>query len=528
MATRTSTSLKPRPTGLRSTVAEMAKATRRVGSLLVLMLPALVAAWASSTAPSLAVEQEAEQPNIIYILTDDQEAASMDHMPKLQRLLVDQGATFSSFIASHALCCPSRATMLRGQYEHNHQVLNNIEPDGGWQQFFELGHESSTVGTWLQDSGYTTGYLGKYLNDYAGTRLEPNTHVPPGWNEWHVIAGKGTYFDYELNENGTIVEYSSAESDYSTDVFAAKATGLIRQAHAAGRPLFLYIAPPAPHGPATPAPRHADLFPTEQAPRPPSFNEADVSDKPVAVSSQPRLTAEERAEIDAGYRERLRALQAVDDLIESVVVALAEEGELDNTFIFFTSDNGYHQGEHRLRGKNQIYEESISLPLVVRGPGIGRGTAISQLAGNTDIAPTIADLADVTPPDFVDGRSLVPLFGRSPPETWRTAYLLEKVEKDRVAGVRTMQHVYVEHHTGERELYNLRTDPYQLQNTYSTARPRLIAQLAGLVKELRTCAGISCHEAENRRLSAAMASLPGASMPAAPRRIGYGGWTDAR
>ncbi len=350
-------------------------------------------------------------------------------------------------------------------------------------------------------------------------------------------------FNYRLNENGQIVQYGSAPEDYLTDVLSVKATDFIDHAVNAkdGKPFFMYIATYAPHGPATPAPRHEEEFPDAQAPRTPSFNEEDVTDKPAWLQSHALLTAQQIAQIDALYRKRLQSMLAVEDLVESVIQKLRATGQLQNTYIFFTSDNGFHQGQHRLMsGKNTGFEEDLRVPLVVRGPGVPAGRTRRHFTVNIDFAPTFAGLGGATVPDFVDGRSLVPLLTTDPPpaRSWRQVFLLEHefpgdatavalsaktldglleppdpfdltvAAKLRAAapaqaapvfqGLHTAANdVYIEYSTGELELYDLNTDPDELDNIAQTADPELLARLASRLKALRNCAGAECRAAEN-------------------------------
>ena len=456
-------------------------------------------------------------PNIIFVLTDDQTAAEFSFMPQTQRLIVEQGVTLPNFFVTVSLCCPARSTILRGQYAHNHGVLTNSEPNGGYSQFMANDLEASNVATWLQAQGYRTGLFGKYLNGYP-SRGNGN-HVPPGWDTWYAASGNSGYaeFNYTLNENGTLVRYGATPEDYLVDVLASRSTEFVRQASAAGTPFFAYIAPQVPHLPSTPAPRHQGLFPDMQAPRGPAFDEADVSDKPAYIRNRPPLGAAAQRAIDANYRQRLQSLQSVDDLVASLVQTLEATGQIDNTYIFVTSDNGFMQGQHRLRmGKQVPYEESIRVSLMVRGPGVPAGVIRDHLTGNTDFAPTFAAIAGAPLPSFVDGRSLVPLLGAAPPtpSSWRQSFLIEHwlpaedIEGDRIVlpeyhGVRTAGSVYVEYATGERELYDLVADPYQLQNLGTTTDTGLLAQYATLVADLQRCAAAACQLAEDRPAPAA-------------------------
>jgi N-acetylglucosamine-6-sulfatase len=358
----------------------------------------------------------------------------------------------------------------------------------------------------LRASGYRTALVGKYFNGYGG---DVPTVVPPGWDEWYANYKNPGYYDYTLNENGQVVSYGSAPGDYKTDVLATKATDYLQRSSGGEKPPFsLYLAPTAPHEPATPAPRHENAFPGAQAPRTPSFNEANVNDKPEWISSRRQLTAERIAELDALNGNRLRSLLAVDDMIESLVDTLRESGELDNTYIFFTSDNGHHLGQHRLTyGKWTAYEEDIRVPLIVRGPGVPTGQTLNHLMINNDYAPTFAELGAVSTPSFVDGRSFVPLLQPNPPLStgWRSGFLVESVRegdptkirsRPGFEAVRTDRHLYVEYESGERELYNLNTDPDQLSSRHPTAGADLISRLQGRLSELSGCVGEECRTAE--------------------------------
>lgn len=471
------------------------------------------------------------KPNILFVLADDLDADSIRYMPRLKALLIDQGTTFSNFIFNISLCCPSRVTILRGQYAQNTRVYSN----GIFEAIVESGLEKSTVAVWLHNAGYKTMLAGKYLNGYPprNNRL----YIPPGWDEWYSAVDGKPYgeYSYTLNENGKAVQYGSQPEDYGTDVYTRKATDFIARTAKEGKPFFIHLSFYAPHSPATPAPRHANLFPDAQAPRTPNYDEADVSDKPQYIRGEDLLTAQEQSRIDADYRKRLQSLQAVDEAIETLVNTLEATGQLENTYIFFGSDNGYVLGNHRLpQGKVVPYEESIRVPLIVRGPGVPAGQTVEQLVGNVDLAPTWAELAGVKVPDFVDGRSLVPLWSAHPPNEWRQAYLImngnpnagarpqqssdeddedpkgfqnpsglrDKTRIPLFAGLRTKDYTYVEYVTGEKELYALKNDPYQLQNLAGKADAALLAQFSARLAELKRCAAATCRAAEDAALAA--------------------------
>lgn len=464
------------------------------------------------------------RPNIVFINTDDLDMAEVSTMPKLKSLMTDQGATCTNFFVTVSLCCPSRSTFLRGQYAHNTQVLTNGGNNGGYARVHALGIENSTIATWLRDAGYHTGLMGKYLNGYP-TKDIPETYIPPGWNEWYSpVEGKAyDEFNYKMNENGTIVTYGRGPQDYMTDVLSGKAADFIQRAASGPAPFFLYVATYAPHQPATPAPKYANAFPNAKAPRPPSYNEQDVSDKPAWVRQLPLLSDKEQANLDDLYRRRIETLQSVDDLVENVINTLQATGELANTYIVFSSDNGFHLGQHREpAGKQAPYEEDIHLPLIVRGPYIEAGKTVGSLIGNVDFAPTFALWANANVPDFVDGNSFARLLVGAAPVGWRQEFLIEHFnETSTVApnagtptppraakgipefhGLRAADYVYVEYVTNERELYDLTNDPDELQNIAGSADPVLLATLSARLAELKTGAGASMRAAEQKPMPA--------------------------
>ena len=314
--------------------------------------------------------------NIVLILTDDQPERSLAAMPKVQSELVSKGVTFTNAVVSNPLCCPSRATILTGRYAHETGVWDNSSRFGGWPHF--VPWEPRTVAVLLDDAGYTTAFLGKYLNGYG---LEDNPPVPPGWDRWFAFApaGGARYYDYTLNVDGTLVLRGHEPADYSTDVLAREAERLI---HSVGEPFFLVIATEAPHHPFEPPPRYADA-PVAFVPGP-AYNEANMRDKPRWVWSLPHVDAVDQAV------SQTRTLLAVDDLVARVVELLEELDRLADTAVIYTSDNGLAWGDHRWLWKSSPWEESIGVPLVVRADGLARPGENANLVANTDLAPTIA------------------------------------------------------------------------------------------------------------------------------------------
>jgi N-acetylglucosamine-6-sulfatase len=454
------------------------------------------------------------QPNMVFILADDMRKDDLQYMPKTKALLQSTGMTFENAFVSNALCCPSRATIMRGQYSHNTDVWSNSSTDsssttaGGWQVYQQNGNEADNVATRLQGAGYKTGLFGKYLNGYDNT-----TFRPPGWDRWFGAFTSGTlhlhYFDYDVNDQGTIRHFGTSDSDYSTDVISGQADAFIRSNASQGTPFFAYVAPIAPHDPATPAPREAHDYDGIQGPRLPSFNEADVSDKPSWIRQQSKLSSSQISAINKRHENRVESLQAVDDLVAGVVNTLdttktpSGAKALDKTYIFFTSDNGYHHGEHRIpKQKWRPYEEDIHMPLLVRGPGIAAGSTTDKLTLNTDYMPTFLDLASAQIPSYADGRPLRPVLDGSV-TTWRSAVLPEEAANYSPAyeGIRTISTVgaparkYLEYSGGVKELYNLGTDPYELTNVYNPTAPP--SDLVSRLQALKGCAGSGCFTAEN-------------------------------
>lgn len=444
-----------------------------------------------------------ERPNIVLILTDDQTLESMRVLEKTRRLLGEEGTTFANAFVSYPLCCPSRATLLTGQYAHNHKVMGNRPPDGGYRR---LNHRN-TLPVWLQQAGYQTAHVGKYMNGYGGPE------VPKGWSRWFTLADPHTYlmYGYKVIADGKKISFGEAPADYQTDVLAARAEAFLRgfaqDRVRLGKPFFLSVAPVAPHTersdeagkgtPPRPAPRHLGMFADEPLPDKASFDEADVSDKPLHIQKLPPLSPAKQAAVLHSYQFRLESLLAIDDLVERLYLALEETGELDRTVILFTSDNGFYLGEHRLPdGKLLPYEEAVRVPLIIRGGSFPPGSTALQPASNIDLAPTIVALAGARARRTMDGVSLLPLaldpeLGKDRP------LLLEGANRNSgrpsYEAIRTPGWLLVEFRNGSRELYDMEDDPLQLRSRHGD--PNLAAVRADLSRRLaglRKCAGASC------------------------------------
>jgi arylsulfatase A-like enzyme len=308
------------------------------------------------------------------------------------------------------------------------------------------------------------------------------------------------------------VTYGTGAANYQADVYNRKAVELVRRLAAGPKPFFLSVAFLAPHsggprdsddppnlGTPSPAPRHRNAFAAQPLPVPPSLNEADVSDKPAAMRNRPVLSTARLNAIRENYQQRLESLLAVDEAVRDILSALDATGTLGRTYVIFTSDNGFFHGEHRVAsGKVLVYEPSVRVPLVIRGPGVPRGVARTNLTANVDLAPTILAAARARPARRLDGRSLLPFAADKLRRSGRDILL----ETTTYSAIRTPQHVFVQHSTGEQELYDLAVDPHQLTSFHADARyTALKAELARRLAILRTCAGDLCRRGPDLRLA---------------------------
>jgi N-acetylglucosamine-6-sulfatase len=474
------------------------------------------------------------RPNVLVIETDDQTQASISVMPKTRAAIGGQGTTFANSFVNYSLCCPSRSTFLSGQYAHNHGVLGNSPPLGG----FDRLDSTNTLPLWLQGNGYYTGLIGKYLNGYEAHRDDPGGPlIPPGWSEFHGSTVTYDYYGYQLNEGGVLNTYGSLTDNpdnppdpslYSTDVYTAKAVDFINRRAPSAQPFFLWLTYLAPHsggpnpagnhcaGTAKPAPRYLHSFDNEPLPQPPSFNEADVSDKPPGIQDRqlnddPTDPANDISDITRFYRCRLASLLAEDDGVEQLINALRATGELGNTLVIFTSDNGFMHGEHRVKsGKIVPYEESIRVPLLIRGPGFPAGKTVSEMAVNADLARTILHATGTAPGRAQDGRALQTLAAH--PGRFLGREL--SIESNNHSGVRTERYIYISYTSGPNagftEMYDLRRDPFELQNVagnpaYASVQSALAARLA----RVRACSGATCRLAPHLRLKLRARKGPG-------------------
>jgi N-acetylglucosamine-6-sulfatase len=495
-------------------------------------LSALSVLAASATAEPRAARSAAKplaRPNVVLIVTDDQAAHTVrpDTMPNLYSLIAARGTSFTDSIVTTPLCCPSRASMLTGQYGHNNGVLKN--------DYRQLRHKRNTLPAWLHRAGYRTIHVGKYLNGYRKAP-GPESSPAPGWDRWETIQEPIGYYDYDFSVNGRVTHFGPRDRDYVTNVLNRRASRLVRRYGPRTDPFYLQLDHWAPHnGSATgvggacdaefnpvPAPGEESLFATEPLPRPPSFDEEDVSDKPSFVRAHPRVDV---SALERRYRCALASLRAVDRGIEQLHRALRKAGELNDTVIIFTSDNGFFYGEHRLRLKALPYEEALRVPLLValppqlRSDG-SKSPTVEEAVANIDLAPTILEFAGARPcrkkQDCreMDGRSLVPLLqGREADWPHDRALVVEHAGGARrfsacsYRGIRVPQQIYVEHTMTfdpsagacqpafEVEHYDFGADPYQLENLYpadpKTPEAEQQEDLANRLATLRDCAGIA-------------------------------------
>lgn len=430
------------------------------------------------------------KPNFLFIMVDDMPKWMLEHMPAVLGRIGEQGITFENFYGAQPLCSPNRATFLTGRYPHNHTIIDNHRAA---RQFREKQLDQDTFATRLKSAGgYKNGFIGKYFNGYAaGTE---NEYIPPGWDYWVGLASDGS-LTLRMNVNGRWGDTGvpvSQEAEWLAD----HVDSFIRDN--ADVPWFCFFGPRAPHGPHTPSAaseHYADDIPLR---RPGNFNEPDgMSDKPTGVGvRRSALTGTEIAELETLQEGSLEELQDVDAQVDRLLDTLSTTGQLDNTYVFFTSDNGFMLGENRQRGKSSAYEASAELPLVVRGPGLDTGSS-DALASMADVRATLADLAGVAEDVGHDGRSLAALFSGTP-ATWRKRLLFESPPHGTEAGWFALfepPHIYVEWSTGARELYDLAADPGELKSLHKS-RPELVSTYSSRLAALKTARGDALRQAE--------------------------------
>jgi N-acetylglucosamine-6-sulfatase len=549
----------------------MQRMKQAIGALALLIALTIVVGPATAAREKLAFP--VENPNFVVVQTDDQTLDSLyttfkafegagetRSMPNTLDLIAKRGVTFNRYYVSYPLCCPSRVSMLTGRYAHNTGVKGNVQPNGGFNGFRMQAAYSHNLATWLQQDGYKTIHLGKFLNGYADAPYDDGTTVPPGWSSWHTILNADTFhyfYGYELNNNGTIEgpygdsgtwdprEYTIRDDPgcpyaplnglpchYESDALTSLATNEILETPV-DKPFYLQVDYTAPHGdfrrPAgpEPAPRHYDWFKGARLPhdRSEGFDEGNVSDKPRFIRDAEHLTLNDKHTYRVYWQKQLESLRAIDDGVKQIIDTLGHTGRLRNTYVIFTSDNGFFFGEHRLiGGKFLAYEPATHLPLLIRGPGIKPGTTTGEFAMNIDIAPTILELAGAIPDKSIDGRSLVPFMRDTSLRTRRPLLFESFVETSDVEqqggtvarsssgggaqasilappkdyeGIRLGPYKYIAWPTGEKELYDINRDPYELNNLARDPNffPVRNALHNELINRLEDCVGRVCREA---------------------------------
>jgi N-acetylglucosamine-6-sulfatase len=477
----------------------------------------------------------AAKPNVVFILTDDLSWNLVNqrfapHIVALEK----RGETFNHYFVTDSLCCPSRSTIFTGLFPHDTKVFANVGPDGGFHRFQAERLYTKTFAVAARSRGYRTSMLGKYLNGYGKPTMTPAfAPIPPGWSDWHVASNGYPEFDYTLNENGAFRFYggptggcrvTGKPDNYGVDVLNARARSFIS---ASKRNRFiLEVATFAPHAPYIPAPRNACDFSGLTEPRDPSFNAPNLN-PPAWLAHHKPLTPDAIATIDKSYRMRAQAVESVDKLLADVESTLAHDHFAGNTYIVFSSDNGYHMGQHYLaRGKQTAFDTDIRVPLVIAGPGVPAGKVVPEVTQNTDLYPTFVQLMGGNPGHAIDGRSLLPLL--QPTKTlgpWRTVAL---VEHHHVGGKKTnpgdpdvedgtkggnpttyeairisapslrgfngpVDAVYVEYQDPQRETeyYDISHDPFERDNVAGNLTSAQKAQLHGILVKLANCHGAS-------------------------------------
>jgi N-acetylglucosamine-6-sulfatase len=473
----------------------------------------------------------AQKPNIIEIMADDLDKKPMRYMTKINKLLRDQGVTLTNFQTEQSLCCPSRAVSFTGKYAHNNGVIGNEYPGGGYVAYHQKD-EWRALPLWLQNNGYVTSFSGKYFNEYPRPPQNPevgvsNKFVPPGWNKWMspVLGNPYEGFNYKLNVNGKVD--ATFRHQFFGDTLSDMAVSTLKNMPK-DKPYFMTIRPISPHHPYSYPARMADKYTDVTYPHKPNFNERDMSDK---SGSRPLYGPKKRAEFDRVYRNRIRGMKVVDNMVGRIMRTLKDRGDLDNTYVIFTSDNGYLLGEHREETKYKQYRESQEVPFIIRGPGIPKGQKMNTLLGNIDIAPTYVDMTNTKMRSDIDGESMLPLltgavknwsrhyllFGRGkvPITTSATRTGMEEPQEQPISAREAWNNTfvgamsadglkYLKYRYGDRyELYDLNSDPYELRNLFGphgdeelqTMPAELRRKVQGIRKALallRVCAGENC------------------------------------
>jgi arylsulfatase A-like enzyme len=432
-------------------------------------------------------------------------------MPNLKKMQAT-GVTFSNYFVTDSLCCPSRTSMFTGKYPHNSGVFTNTGDDGGYATYLRLGNDPQTFAVALRQAGYRTAMLGKFLNGY-----EPKDSAAMGWSEWDVAGNGYPEFNYNLNQNGTVVPYGATPADYLTDVLSTIAQTFVGKS--SPKPFLIEIATFTPHAPYVPAPRHADLFPGLTYPRTPAFDFRPSTTDPTWLKALPALTDQQIANIDGIFRKRAQDVQSIDEMIGALELELKSNGHDKDTYIFFASDNGYHMGERsQLPGKQTAFDTDIRVPLIVTGPDVPSGVTLTQIVQNIDLCSTFSELGLTPAPATVDGRSLVPLLRGQEAADWRNVALIEHHDSafdpndpdadtnglikgpPTYSALRTADSVYVEYVGSEMEYHDHATDPFELHNTAAQLSSDQLARFHSTLVAITNCkTSADCWAAQHMR-----------------------------
>uniref|UniRef100_A0A1A8ITC6 N-acetylglucosamine-6-sulfatase n=2 Tax=Nothobranchius kuhntae TaxID=321403 RepID=A0A1A8ITC6_NOTKU len=482
---------------------------------------------------SVRCAESSKPSNVILVLVDDQdvELGGMTPMKKTKQLIGEAGATFVNAFTVTPLCCPSRSSILSGRYPHNHQVRNNSLTGNCSSPLWQKGPEAEAFPVFLSKKKYQTFFSGKYLNQYGQKAAGDVDHVPPGWDQWNALVGNSQYYNYTLSVNGKAEKHSDTyEKDYLTDLILNRSLTFLDE-RSPQHPFFMMLAPPAPHSPWTAAPQYQDRFNTTKAPRDPNFNIHGKDKHWLIRQAKTPMTNSSLQFLDNTFRKRWQTLLSVDDLVEKIVKKLEVRGELDNTYIFFTSDNGYHTGQFSLPlDKRQLYEFDIRVPLMVRGPNIKPNQTSKMLVANVDLGPTILDIAGFNVNKTqMDGVSFLSAMERKVnSSSWRTDILVEYEGEGRsvpdpscpllgpgvsecfpdcvcedsynntyacvrtVAPFANLQYCEFDDNEVFVEVYNVTADPYQLTNIAKTIDQEVLEKMNHRLMVLQSCSGPSC------------------------------------
>ncbi|MBU6243877.1 MAG: sulfatase [Actinomycetales bacterium] len=523
--------LTPLPDKARRVLVGASAVTTVIATLcLAALLPGIFAATRAAEASAAPAQSSSADPdpaqtpaetspagprNVVLLLADDLDWPLFEATPELQGLRA-QGTTLSNFVVTDSLCCPSRTSLLRSQYVHNHRVKSNVpRTKGGWETFYRLNRQRSCLPTWLSASGISTALVGKYLNGFPGD--QPSTYVPPGWDHFvttvnGAIAYKG--YGYELSTNGQLTR----PPDFLNDRLTADALDWISRTHG---PFYLQFSSFLPHTPSPASPADVGHNAGAKAPRPPSFNALNRNDVPW-LSRLPAIKPARQAVLDRAWARRMDSARSFARSVTAIIDALRQKGVLDSTLVVIASDNGYHVGTHRMEtGKQSPFREDTVVPAVVIGSGAQPGTTIDAMTSMIDLAPTFAAWLGASVPSYADGRDLLPLIG-NPGMPWRTGVLTEhfngaepgdpdysEAEAPPYRTLRTKDWLLV-HYQQADALYNLREDPYEMTNVYDATPQRTVRMLQRQLRALTDCAGATCRVADSMPVPPA----PGPSVPA--------------